>query len=97
MRVEVAGDGSTRRSGLFRRRSKTAAPTIVLEDETTTDNVESDQPIMEMHAVPRDEVLAVIDELGGVVAAVDRNTNAPPWESYTYYAAKPATRSRNSL
>ena len=52
---------------------------------------------MEMHAVPRDEVLALIDELGGVVAAVDRNTNAPPWESYTYYATKPATRSRNSL
>ena len=55
------------------------------------------EPIMEMHAVHRDEVLALVAQLGGSMAAVDRNTNAPPWESYTYYATKDATRSKNAL
>lgn len=96
-RVEVDGDGPPRRGGLLRRRPKQSEPTIVLDDESASDVPEQDQPVMEMHAVPRDEVLALIDELGGTTAAVDRNTNAPPWESYTYYATKAATPSRNSL
>jgi SAM-dependent methyltransferase len=96
-RVEVVGDGAPRRGGLFRRRAKSSGPTIVLDDEPGSDVPEQDEPVMEMHAVPRDEVLALIAELGGTVTAVDRNTNAPPWESYTYYAMKAATRSRNTL
>ena len=96
-RVEVDGDGPPRRGGFLRHRPKPSEPTIVLDDESGSGVPEPDLPVMEMHAVPRDEVLALIDELGGTVAAVDRNTNAPPWESYTYYATKAATRSRNSL
>ena len=96
-RVEVDGNGPPRRGGFLRRRPKQSEPTIVLDDESASDVTEQDQPVMEMHAVPRDEVLALIDELGGTAVAVDRHTNAPPWESYTYYATKAATRSRNSL
>jgi SAM-dependent methyltransferase len=95
-RVQVTRDGAPRRGGVFRRRAQPNAPVIVLDDEPAPDTPDEDQPVMEMHAVHRDEVVALIDELGGTVAAVDRNTNAPPWESYTYYATKDPTRSKNA-
>jgi len=86
-RVEVVGDGDApRRGGFLRRRAKSGGPTIVLDDELALDEPVIDEPVMEMHPVPRDQVLALIEELGGTIAAVDLNDNAPPWESYTYYA-----------
>jgi SAM-dependent methyltransferase len=90
--VVVVAEGDTGRgAGRFRRRNATPEPEIVLDDARP-----SDEPVMEMHAVPREHVLALISELGGAVAAVDRNDNAPPWESYTYYVTKSATVSRNA-
>lgn len=93
-RVDVDGDGdgdAPRRGGFLRRRARSSGPTIVLDDELARDEAaidapRRDEPVMEMHPVPRDEVLALIEELGGTIAAVDHTDNAPPWESYTYYA-----------
>jgi SAM-dependent methyltransferase len=87
--VEIVGEAPTRRVARrlgFRRPAPDAGA-----DSGTTD----DGPVMEMHPVPREEVLELIGSLGGTVLDVEANTKAPPWESYTYYVAKPATPSRN--
>lgn len=81
--VEVGDGTGSRRRGLFRRKQGAGELEISLDEAPPTDG-----PVMEMHGVPREEVLALITELGGSVAAVELNDNAPPWESYTYYATK---------
>jgi SAM-dependent methyltransferase len=90
--VEVVGDDAPSRGKWFgRRKAATSADEIVLDDDGPDDS-----PIMEMHAVPREEVLALLAELGATVAAIDAQDNAPPWASYTYYVTKAATDSRNA-
>jgi SAM-dependent methyltransferase len=88
--VEIVGDEVAGRRGRFLRRKGAPTPEIVLDGMRPDDG-----PVMEMHAVPRDQVLDLVARLGGVVAAVEGNDNAPPWASYTYYVSKPATSSRN--
>ncbi len=83
--VEVGDGTGSRRRGLFRRKQEAGEIDITLDEAPRPD-----APVMEMHGVPREEVLALIAELGGSVEAVELNDNAPPWESYTYYASKPA-------
>lgn len=85
-RVVVVDEAEPRRRGPLRRPQTAAGPAVVLDDE-----LPQNEPVMEMHGVPRAEVLALIADLGGSVVAVDRNDNAPPWEGYTYYATKAAT------
>ena len=87
--VEIVGEAPTRRVARrlgFRR----SAPATEADAEATDDG-----PVMEMHPVPREVVLELVGSLGGTVLDVEANTKAPPWESYTYYVAKPATPSRN--
>jgi len=86
--VEVA-PSSDRRPWVAKVRRFLAGGAAPDEDD------EPSEPVMEMHAVPRQEVLALVEECGGVILAVELNDNAPPWESYMYYATKPATVSRN--
>jgi SAM-dependent methyltransferase len=48
------------------------------------------EPHMEMHAVPRAEMLAVLDDAGVQVLRVDDDRSAgPDWLSTLYYATKP--------
>jgi SAM-dependent methyltransferase len=49
---------------------------------------------MEMHGVPRSEVVATVETAGGrVVAAIDDNMAGPDWVSYRYVVEKPASLS----
>jgi len=82
-RVEVVGDEAPRR-GLLRRRPKAGGAGAT----AAQDALPREEPVMEMHAVHRDEVLAVVAEGGGTVVALEPNDNAAPWESYTYYLTK---------
>jgi SAM-dependent methyltransferase len=89
--VEVDGDGgddrSRRRIGL-RRRAKANDEPVEVDGDGVGGGTKLKEPVMEMHAVHRDEVLAVIEELGGTVVALEPNDNAAPWMSYTYYVTK---------
>jgi hypothetical protein len=78
----------------------TARVPIDVDDETTTgpaDGAGGDadatapiEPHMEMHAVPRAEMLAVLDDVGVQVLRVDDDRSAgPDWLSTLYYATKP--------
>jgi hypothetical protein len=87
--VEIVGEAPTRRVA---RRLGFRRPT---PDAASEPDTADDGPVMEMHPVPREEVLELVGSLGGTVLDVEPNTKAPPWESYTYYVAKPATPSRN--
>ena len=88
--VEVVGGARLGWRNRFSRQQRDGRPTVA-------ETAQPAKPVMEMYPVPREEVLALIANLGGTVAAVDHNDQAPPWESYTYYATKAATRSRNAL
>jgi SAM-dependent methyltransferase len=47
------------------------------------------QPRMEMHAIPQEEVLALLAQSGGIVKQIRPDTWAgPAWISYTYYVMK---------
>lgn len=47
------------------------------------------QPRMEMHAVPKDAVLALLSPAGGMVKEIRQdNWAGPAWISYTYYVVK---------
>jgi hypothetical protein len=43
---------------------------------------------MEVHGIEKDDVLALVAECGGTVVAADRNPDARPWESFTYFVTK---------
>ncbi|MFZ5595893.1 MAG: methyltransferase domain-containing protein [Bacillota bacterium] len=77
------------------RGSKTARLSIRVEsdnsEKTTTEKSPgaiSMTPRMEMHVLPRESVLELIDQCGGNVISVVENNNAPGWISYTYCVTK---------
>jgi ubiquinone/menaquinone biosynthesis C-methylase UbiE len=49
-----------------------------------------DQPYMEMHSVPKDEVIACLEEHGGKIIQVEDDHSAgPDWMSFRYFVTKP--------
>lgn len=52
-------------------------------------------PVMEMHGVPKPEVLRTIGEAGGKVIQAVEDSAASGWVSYRYFVAKPTTLARN--
>jgi SAM-dependent methyltransferase len=58
---------------------------------TTQEPVEpSIEPTMEMHGIPREEVIALVEACGGTILRVDPDISSLPWESFTYYATRPS-------
>lgn len=66
-----------------------AVPAPAVDARPPTEYVDGKQLQMEMHGIPQDEVIALLEQQGGIVLEVERDDSVGlEWSSYTYYVTR---------